>query len=176
LRWIRKRSALARRLERSDDPLAELPMSTDEKYLKNQVVIVGYGRVGQGIATALKARGIPFVVAEENREIVERLRGEGQAAVLGNAVEPATLIQAHIVDARMLVIATPQTLEVRQMVETARSLNPKVDVVVRSHNAEEAALLEREHAGKVFVGESELARAMTEHVLIHVAVAAGPAR
>jgi len=175
LRWIRKRSALARRLERSDDPLAELPMSTDEKYL-NQVVIVGYGRVGQGIATALKARGIPFVVAEENREIVERLRGEGQAAVLGNAVEPATLIQAHIVDARMLVIATPQTLEVRQMVETARSLNPKVDVVVRSHNAEEAALLEREHAGKVFVGESELARAMTEHVLIHVAVAAGPAR
>jgi CPA2 family monovalent cation:H+ antiporter-2 len=176
LRWIRKRSALARKLERSDDPLAELPMSTDEKYLKNQVVIVGYGPVGQGIATALKARGIPFVVAEENREIVERLRGEGQATVLGNAVEPATLIQAHIVDARMLVIATPQTLEVRQMVETARSLNPKVDVVVRSHNAEEAALLEREHAGKVFVGESELARAMTEHVLIHVAVAAGPTR
>jgi CPA2 family monovalent cation:H+ antiporter-2 len=145
LRWIRERSALARKLERTDDPLAELPMSTDEKYLKNQVVIVGYGRVGQGIATALKARGIPFVVAEENREIVERLRGEGQATVLGNAVEPATLIQAHIVDARMLVIATPQTLEVRQMVETARSLNPKVDVVVRSHNAEEAAPRHQPH-------------------------------
>jgi CPA2 family monovalent cation:H+ antiporter-2 len=45
---------------------------------------------------------------------------------------------------------------------------------VRSHNAEEAALLEREHAGKVFIGENELARAMTEHVLIHVAVAGGP--
>jgi len=28
------------------------------------------------------------------------------------------------------------------MIETARSLNPKVDVVVRSHNAEEASLLE----------------------------------
>jgi CPA2 family monovalent cation:H+ antiporter-2 len=93
--------------------------------------------------------------------IVEQLRSEGQAGVLGNAVEAATLIQAHIADARILVIATPQTLEVRQMVETARTLNPKVDVVVRSHNAEEAALLEREHAGKVFVGETELARAMT---------------
>jgi len=176
LRWIRKRSALARKLEHTDDPLAELPMSTDEKYLKNQVVIVGYGRVGRAIAMALKAHGIPFVVADENREIVEQLRSEGQAAVLGNAVEPVTLIQAHIADARMLVIATPQTPEVRQMVDAARTLNPKVQVVVRSHNAEEAALLEREHAGKVFVGESELARAMTEHVLIHVASTTGPSR
>ena len=56
------------------------------------------------------------------------------------------------------------------MIETARSLNPKVDVVVRSHNAEEASLLERDNASKVFVGEIELARAMTEHVLSHVAV------
>ena len=169
LRWIRERSPLARRLDRSDDPLAELPTGTDLRYLKNQVVIVGYGRVGKGIAAALKGAGVPFVVAEENREIVEQLRAVGQAAVLGHAAEPATLIQAHIADARMLVIATPQTLEVRQMVETARSLNSKIEVVVRSHNTEEAALLERDHAGKVFVGENELARAMTEHVLAHVA-------
>ncbi|HEY2979365.1 MAG TPA: cation:proton antiporter, partial [Burkholderiaceae bacterium] len=172
LRWIRSRSALARKLDRSDDPLAELPMSTDTRFLKNQVVIVGYGRVGSAIGAALKERGIPFVVAEENREIVERLRDDGQAAVLGNAVEPETLVQAHIADARMLVVATPQTLEVRQMVETARTLNPNVQVVVRSHNVEEAALLEREQAGKVFVGEQELARAMTQHVLANVSAEA----
>jgi CPA2 family monovalent cation:H+ antiporter-2 len=176
LRMLRKRSALARRLERTDDPLSELPMSTEARFLNNQVVIVGYGRVGQRIAMVLKSKGIPFVVADENREIVERLRGQGQAAVLGNAVEPATLIQAHIAHARMLVIATPQTLEVRQMIDTARSLNPKVQVVLRSHNIEEAALLERENAGKVFVGESELARAMTEHVLANVGNAAAQPR
>jgi len=169
LRWIRERSQLARRLDRSDDPLAELPLDTDAKFLKNQVVIVGYGRVGKGIAAALKDKGIPFVVAEENREIVEQLRNAGQAAVLGNAVEPAVLIQAHIADARMLVIATPQTLEVRQMIATARALNPKVEVAVRSHNPEEAALIEREQRSKVFVSERELARAMTQHVLACVA-------
>lgn len=169
LRWIRARSALARQLDRSDDPLAELPMSTDARFLKNQVVIVGHGRVGKAIAAALKAQGIAFVVAEENREIVEQLRAAGQAAVLGNAVDPATLVQAHIADARMLVIATPQTLEVRQMIATARALNPKIDVAVRSHNVEEAALLERENGSRVFVGESELAHAMTRHVLERVA-------
>ncbi len=60
-------------------------------------------------------------------------------AVLGDASEPAVLIQAHIADARMLVIATPDTFDVRQMVETARTLNPGIEIVVRSHNEEEAA-------------------------------------
>ena len=73
-----------------------------------------------------------------------------------------TLVQAHIAQARMLVIATPQTVQVRQMVNTARTLNPAVEVIVRSHNEEEAEHLERDNAGKVFVGEAELARAMTE--------------
>jgi CPA2 family monovalent cation:H+ antiporter-2 len=104
-------------------------------------------------------------VAEENREVVERLRAEGQAAVFGNATDPTTLVQAHIAEARMLIIATPQTIEVRQMVETARTLNPDIDVVVRSHNEQEAALLERDGAGKVFVGESELARSMSDYVV-----------
>ena len=110
-----------------------------------------------------------FVVAEQNRELVERLRAEGRAAVFGNAADPETLVQAHVADARMLVIATPQTVEVRQMVETARALNPDIDVVVRSHNEEEAQLLQREVIGRVFVGESELARSMTDYVLQRVA-------
>ncbi len=169
LRWSRARSSLARKLERSDDPLAELPTSTESRFLKKQVVIVGYGRVGKGIAAALEAQGIAHVVADEDRDIVDRLRREGRAAVLGNAIEPATLIQAHIAGARMLVIATPETLEVSKMVETARTLNPAIAVVVRSGSLEEAALLEQAHGGKAFVAESELAQAMTRHVLEHVA-------
>jgi monovalent cation:H+ antiporter-2, CPA2 family len=168
LKWMRARSELARKLERSDDPLAELPMSTEQRYLANQVVLVGYGRVGRQVAKALREQGIPFVVAEQNRELVERLRQEGQAAVYGNAVEPGTLIQAHVAEARMLIIATPETIEVRRMIATARTLNPPIEIIVRSHNEEEAALLEREGAGKVFVGERELARSMTDHVIARV--------
>jgi monovalent cation:H+ antiporter-2, CPA2 family len=168
-RWLRKHSKLARQLEQRDDPLAELPLSTDRKFLAGQVVLVGYGRVGRHIAQALYARAVPLVVADQNRELVERLRAEGRAAVFGNAVEPETLVQAHVADARLLVIATPQTVEVRAMVETARALNPDIEVVVRSHNEEEAQLLQRDLNGRVFVGESELARSITEHVLQRVA-------
>jgi len=163
--WLRQRSALARRLEQPDDPLAELPVSVDQALLTGQVVLVGYGRVGRQIAQALKARGVPFVVAEQQRDIVERLREEGVPAVCGDASDPAVLVQAHIARAAMLVIATPDTFGVRKMAEAARSLNPSIELVVRSHNVEEATLLEQERVGRVFIGEHELALGMSGHVL-----------
>ena len=164
-RWIRARSALARNLERSADPLAELPATVDQSRLTGQVVLVGYGRVGRRIAEALGKQGIPYVVAEQNRELVERLRARDIPAVSGDASEPAVLIQAHIARAGMLVIATPDTFNVRKMVEIARMLNPTIEIVMRTHNEDEAELLEKDNLGKVFVGEHELALGMTRHIL-----------
>ena len=164
-RWILARSALARRMEARDDPMAELPTQTESKYLAQQVVLVGYGRVGSRIAAAMQAHHIPFVVAEQNRETVERLRAEGIAAVFGDASEPATLIQAHIARARMLVIATPDSLNVRQMISVARALNPHIETAVRTHSETEARLLNEEQAGRVFLGEQELAHSMARHVV-----------
>ncbi len=163
--WLRKRSAFARRLEQRDDPLAELPTSTDPSLLAGHVVLVGHGRVGRQIAQALRSAGVPHVVAEQNREIVEALREQGASAVSGDACDPAVLIQAHVARAAMLVIATPDTFGVRKMVEAARTLNPAIEVVVRSHNEEEAALLERDQVGTVLLGERALAQAMAAHVL-----------
>jgi CPA2 family monovalent cation:H+ antiporter-2 len=164
-RWLGAKSSLARGLARSDDPLALLPMSTDHAKLSGQVVLVGYGRVGRLIAGELTARGVHFVVAEQNRERVEELRKQGVAAVAGDAGEAAVLIQAHIARASMLVVATPDTFRVRAMIETARALNPGIQIVLRSHNDGEAELLRGEKAGKVFVGERELAASMARYVL-----------
>jgi CPA2 family monovalent cation:H+ antiporter-2 len=163
--WIRSRSTIARLLERSDDPLAELPMSVDQAHLTGHVVLVGYGRVGRRIGEALSKRGVPFVVAEQNRELVEELRKRGMLAVSGNSSDPAVVIQAHIARAHILVIATPDSFHVRRIIEIARMLNPSIESVVRTHSDEDAALLQKEHAGKIFMGEHELALGMTRYVL-----------
>jgi CPA2 family monovalent cation:H+ antiporter-2 len=55
------------------------------------------------------------------------------------------------------------------MIEIARTVKPDIETVVRTHGDEEAALLRKEKAGKVFIGEHELAIAMTRHVLERVA-------
>ena len=163
--WVLKKSELARRLELRQDPYAGLPLSTERKYLEGQVVLVGYGRVGKRIARALDARAIPYVVAEQNRDAVEDLRSAGVAAVSGNAAEPDVLIQAHIANAAMLVIATPDALLVRKMAETARALNPGIEIVLRTHSEEESQLLKKDGVGLIFFGEEELAKGMANHVL-----------
>ena len=163
--YLREHSALARQLESRDYPLASLPMSTEEKYLAGQVVLVGYGRVGRRIADALMEHDVPFVVVEHNRELVQQLRQNNIQAVSGNASEPVVLVQAHIARAEMLIIATPESFSVRQIVDIARTLNPTIEVVVRTHSDEEASLLEKDGIGKIFMGEHELAAGMTKHVL-----------
>ncbi len=170
-RWLNRHSSFARRLALRDDPLAELPMNTEAKFLSKQVVLVGYGRVGRRIASELRQHDIPFVVVDQNRELVEALRADGMATVWGDAADPAVLIQAHIARARVLVVATPDALMVRQMIEAARTLNPAIETVIRSHNEQEAQLLILETEATVFIGEQELAQAMARDVCRRAALA-----
>jgi monovalent cation:H+ antiporter-2, CPA2 family len=166
--WVIKHSRLARRFARRDDPFAELPMSTERKYLEKQIVLVGYGRVGRRIANALNKQGIPYIVAEQNREKVEDLRQQGVAAVSGNAAEPIVLVQAHIAKAAMLVIAIPDSINARQMAKAARTLNPDIEIVLRTNSEDESELLRKDKIGVVFFGKEELASGMINYVLQRV--------
>jgi monovalent cation:H+ antiporter-2, CPA2 family len=163
-RVLRKRAA-SRRADRHHDPLARLPATTHPSARAGQVVLVGHGRVGRRIGEALRERSVPFVVVELNRDTVEALRAEGQPAICGDAADPAVLPQAHLEEAAMLVIAIPDTVNVRKMVETARRIHPDVPVVLRTHNEEEARLLAEQSVGRIFLGEEELAQGMTRHIL-----------
>jgi cell volume regulation protein A len=156
---------MVRKREVLDDPLAMLPMTTEGKYLSKQVVVLGYGRVGRRVCQALEARGIPFVVADQNREIVQQLRDRGIPAVTGDAADAMTLAQAHVARASILVIATPDTLKVRQMVEIARQLNPSIEIIIRTHSEMEASFLKQEDAGTVLLGEEELAKSIIRLLL-----------
>ncbi len=155
----------ARAVERTDDPLAELPVTVDPATLSGHVVIVGFGRVGRRIAEALDGAGLKWVAAEQTREVVERLREKGRLAVSGNAAEPEVLIQAHVARARMLVLAVPDPVLTRKVAEIARTLNPRIELVFRTHSDDEAALLREQGLGEVFMGEHELAAAMARHVV-----------
>jgi CPA2 family monovalent cation:H+ antiporter-2 len=163
--WAQSRSPLARKLARRDDPLAELPASVEVETLTGHVVLVGYGRVGRRIAEALSEQDFPYVVAEVNRELVERLRSRKIHAVSGDGSEAEVLVQAHVARASLLVVATPDTVKVRKIVEISRTLNPRIEILIRTHSDEEATLLRKEKLGEVFMGEHELAQAMIREVL-----------
>jgi len=165
LKWVRAHSALARQLEARDDPLAQLPSTVDQSRLRGQVVLVGYGSIGQQIANRLREQGIDFVVADEGRDIVEGLRHAHIPAVVGALEDPGTLIQAHIARAGALVITVTDNLLVRQMIDTARQLNAHVKIFVHCANEDEARLLAQDHQVDVFVLDQTLANSITQEVV-----------
>jgi CPA2 family monovalent cation:H+ antiporter-2 len=170
-RWIRERSHLARLLERSGDPLAMLPDEVDQAYLRDQVVIVGYGGVGRRITENLINENIKVVIAEENREIVEKLRNANIAAVSGVATEPSVLIQAHIMHARLLVISPMDILDIHRIVAIAKQLNPQIQVLICAESKEEAAIIREENIGEVFYAKEEMAKNMSHHILNQIELA-----
>ena len=163
--WLRARNPRASAMASPDDPLAVLPDSIASEHLTGHVLIAGYGRVGGRIGLALAEQGKPFVVVEEDRDLVERLRDRGVHAVAGDAAEPGVLIQGHVARAAVLVIAIPDAARGLRMIEIARMLNPGIRTVVRTHDDEDAARFRSERADAVVLGEGELAAGMIRPIL-----------
>lgn len=161
-RWVLKRSAWARKLEARDDPLAELPADTPESALAGQVVLVGHGSLGTALHDELGSR--PLVVIDRDREVVEKLRAAGHAAVLGDASEAMTLVQAHIAQADWLVVAVTDVRVVPAMLATARQLNPGLRCAVVAQTPEEARWLEDAGVNHVLRSQQALAQALARVV------------
>jgi len=160
--WVLKRSPLARRLEARDDPLAELPVDTPESALAGQIVLVGHGTLGTALHEELGSR--PLVVIDRDRDVVEKLRAAGHAAVLGEATEAMTLVQAHIAQAAWLVIAVTDVRGVPAMLAPARQLNAGLRCAVVAHTDEEAQWLRDAGVNEVLRSKQALAQALARVV------------
>ncbi|HVT63368.1 MAG TPA: cation:proton antiporter [Legionellaceae bacterium] len=163
--WMQIHIKLSRRFRSSADQLATLPLTLSSESLNNHVVIVGYGRVGNRIVRLLSEKTIPYAVIDDNRESIARLRAFGVPSVYGNAANPSVLVQARVAYAHMLMIVISDMARVRKMIQCAYALNPKIEIVVCTHDEEEASLLQKELTGKVFFAEGEIANNMGQYVL-----------
>jgi CPA2 family monovalent cation:H+ antiporter-2 len=139
--------------------------------LRDHTVLIGFGRVGHLVASALAEQGRPFIVIEDQLEVVKALRADGVPALYGNAARPGVMEAADIASARWLLVAIPNAIEGGQIIEHARRANPRIEVVARAHSNAEALHLERHGAAHTLMGEREIAEGMAELVL-----ASAPAR
>jgi CPA2 family monovalent cation:H+ antiporter-2 len=140
--------------------------------LADHVVLVGYGRVGSVVGTALIEAGVPLLVIESDPDIVETLRKQSLEALNGNAADPELARAANYPAARCLLVAVPDGFEGGQVVEQARAINPNLSIIARSHSEEETRHLQRRGASKVIMGEHLIAHAMIDDARAAVAFSA----
>ena len=70
-------------------------------------------------------------------------------AVFGDAAEAATLVQAHVADAAVLVLPGVDSTTTRPLLETARRLNPELRIVALAETTQEADWLRASGVGVV---------------------------
>jgi len=140
-------------------------LSRDEKVvLRDTVILVGHGRVGQHISQNITAAHIDLVIIDNNRERIELLREQGYHAIAGDASFPATLTEATISKAIAIAIAIPDPFAARQIVEEARALNPAIRILVRAHNQDEADYFDQQNVDLVLTGPQEIGRGMLRYI------------
>ena len=174
-RWVRARPGLSRLLDPPAEAAPEPTPDTEPHAVRDHVVLVGHGRVGSRVAEALERAHIPFVVIEQDRLSAQALRERGVTALYGDAARPGLLEHAGLRHARLLVIATPEPLQARAVIDLARRIQPGIDIAVRTHGEAERAHLEQRRVGIAVMGERELADALSRYALGRFGTAgAGP--
>ena len=142
----------------------------DEKQIPfdlcNHALLVGYGRVGSLLGEKLQAAGIPLVVIENSRPRVEALRDQGISTVLGNAANQEVMDLARLDCARWLLVTIPNGYEAGEIVASARSKRPNIEIIARAHYDDEVTYILERGANRVVMGEREIANSMVDMLQI----------
>ena len=64
--------------------------------LDGHYILCGYGRVGRQVAREFAADDVPFVVVEQDQDVMEECLAEGNLALLGEASDDEVLQEAGI--------------------------------------------------------------------------------
>ena len=155
----RRFARIARAALAAADAESPIPVMDDH------VIIVGYGRVGSELARLLHARGVPVVVIDDEETRVARARGNGLAAIRGNAVNPRVLGEAQPSTASTVMVAIPNALEAGEIIAAVRAINPALSIVARGHSDTELRHLLDHGADAAVMAERELAHSLTDMVM-----------
>lgn len=165
---MRKRSAWWMRMENRADPgtVQEARRKADAPQdRKHRAIIIGSGPVGSTLTRLLLDNEIDPVLIELNIDTVRDLRRRGLRAVYGDATHIDTLKQAGIEEANTLILSASGLHTSREIVRTAKDLNPSIRVMARADYLREVESLCDAGVEKAFSGEGEIALAMTTAIL-----------
>jgi CPA2 family monovalent cation:H+ antiporter-2 len=165
---MRKRNGWWLRMEQRSDPglVHEARRRADvPKERKHRAIVIGSGPVGRTLTRLLLDNEIDPVAIELNLDTVRELRRQGLRAVYGDATHADTLKQAGIEQANTLILSASGLHTSREIVRTARELNPKIRVMARADYLREVEVLRAAGVQQAFSGEGEIALAMTTAIL-----------
>ena len=159
--WVTSRKILAR-LE-SMKAVEQKRGFSERK--SDHVIIVGFGLNGKNQALVLKELEVTYMVLEMNSQTIEKARKQGEPIIYGDGTSREILNKMNIERARVIVICISDPSATRNIVLTARKMNPNIYIVVRTRFLSEVEDLIKTGADEVIPEEFETSIELFSRVL-----------
>lgn len=123
------------------EQLKELTLSEVRHFDRGRTIVIGYGQVGRTITNALDEADLPYTVVDQTEmEDVD---------VVGDAIEPETLQEAGINDARSVILALPDDTTTEFATLVIRDVSPQTEIIARVEETESVQKMYRAGADYV---------------------------
>ena len=145
--------------------IATRTMSTQK-----HVIIAGFGRSGQSLATLLEDEGIAYHALDLDPERVREAQAAGANVSYGDAARRESLVAAGIHRAAALVVTYASTPSALKVLHLAHELAPTLPVIVRSYDDSDLDKLRAAGAAEVVPEAIEGSLMLASHALLMLGV------
>ena len=128
---------------------SDLEVLPENKNLKDHVIICGFGRVGQTVSRFLKQESIDFVAIDVDPLRTRKAREAGENILFGSSRQTELLNAAHLLQAKLVVIAFGEDKQSIEVIQKVRSLSANVPILVRTRNDDQLDELHEVGANEV---------------------------
>lgn len=135
--------------------------------LENHLVIIGMGRNGHNISHAAEYAKIDHVIIDNDADLVQREKENGEPIIFGNAENLAVLKEAGVERAGTIVITIQSASATYTALRNVRNLTENAYVIVRTRLVEELEHFYKAGANDVIPEEFETAVEIFSKVLKH---------
>ncbi|HEY9088114.1 MAG TPA: cation:proton antiporter [Anaerolineaceae bacterium] len=140
----------------------------NEDLLSQHVVIIGYGRIGRHLVDVLASLNVPLLVIESDFEVIKVLNKENITTLYGDAANSEVITHAHLDRALALVVTVPDETSAMIIVASARELNAKLPIIVRSASEDGVHRLVELGADRIIHPDLEGGLEMVRHTLLEI--------
>ncbi len=137
---------------------------------QKHVIIAGFGRSGQSLATLLAEEKLAYYALDLDPERVQEAQAAGKNVSYGDAARRESLIAAGINRASALVVSFADTPAALKVLHLVHELAPALPVIVRSHDDTDLDVLKKAGATEVVPEALEGSLMLASHALVMMGV------
>lgn len=141
--------------------------SIAKRSIRNEahVIICGYGRSGQNLASLLMQENIPHMALDLDPDRVRLAAAAGQSVVFGDAARLPSLMAAGLARAAAVVVSYHDTPSALRVLAHVRDHAPQVPVIVRTRDDRDLDVLRQAGATEVVPEAIEGSLMLASHAL-----------